>query len=141
MLTTRTETLTCIPHREPFIAVHEIIRASEDAAETQFEIETGSVFEINGAISEAGLIENMAQTAAAQMGYYCRQQNLPVPLGYLASIKHLVVHFLPLAGTIVKTSVAISNRIMDVVLLDAIVRQKDRDVCRCEMRVFIKSSS
>ena len=141
VLTTRFETIACLPQREPFIAVHEILRASESYAETQFKIEPGSVFEVNGAISEAGLIENMAQTAAAQMGYHCRRQNLPVPIGYLASIKGLTIHFLPVTGTTISTTATVTNRVMDVVLLDTVVYQHDREVCRCEMRIFMKASS
>ena len=40
----------------------------------------------NGEFSEAGLMENIAQTAAARAGYIAVMENKPVAIGYIMSV-------------------------------------------------------
>src|SRR5882724_8701162 len=100
MLATRSEIINYIPQRDPFIAIHDILQATDEFAETQYEVLPDSIFVTNNLFREPGLIENIAQTAAAQMGYACKKKGLPVPLGYIASIKNLNVHSLPPIGAV-----------------------------------------
>ncbi len=137
MLAARTEIIDYIPQRDPFIAVHEILQATDEFAETQFEVLPESIFVTNGLFSEPGLLENIAQTAAAQMGYVCKKKGLPVPLGYMASIKNLRVHSLPPVGVVLTTSIQVTNHVLSVILLEGIVLSQGALVCQCEMRIFI----
>jgi predicted hotdog family 3-hydroxylacyl-ACP dehydratase len=86
---------------------------------------------------EPGLLENIAQTAAAQMGYICKKKGSPVPLGYIASIKNLIVHSLPPVGAMLTTSIQVTNHVLNVILLEGIVRLEGAIVCQCEMRIFV----
>ena len=137
MLATRTEIIQYIPQRDPFIMVHEILQATDDFALTQFEVLPECIFVRNGLFREPGLLENIAQTAAAQMGYVCKKKGLPVQLGYIASIKNLTVFSLPPIGTVLNTSIQVTNRVLDVILLEGIVRLRGAILCQCEMRIFV----
>jgi 3-hydroxyacyl-[acyl-carrier-protein] dehydratase len=137
MLATRSEIINYIPQRDPFIAVHDILQATDEFAETQFEVLPESIFVTNGLFSEAGLLENIAQTAAAQMGYVCKKKGLPVPLGYIVSIKNLNVVSLPPVGTVLTTSIQVTNHVLSVILLEGIVRLQKTIVCQCEMRILV----
>jgi 3-hydroxyacyl-[acyl-carrier-protein] dehydratase len=137
MLATLSEIINYIPQRDPFIAVHYLLQATDDFAETQFEVLSESIFVKNGLLQEPGLLENIAQTAAAQMGYVCKKKGLKVPLGYIASIKNLKVFSLPPIGTVLTTSIQITNHVLSVILLEGIVRLNGAIVCQCEMRIFI----
>ena len=136
MLATHSEIIDYIPQRDPFIAVHEILQATDEFAETQFEVLPESIFVTNGLFREPGLLENIAQTAAAQMGYICKKKGVPVPLGYIASIKNLTVFTLPRIGAVLTTSILVTNNVLSVILLEGIVRLQGAIVCRCEMRIF-----
>lgn len=138
MLATRTEIINYIPQRDPFVAVHDILQATDEFAETQFEVLIESLFVTNGLLSEPGLLENIAQTAAAQMGYVCKKKGLPVPLGYLASIKNLKVFSLPPIGTVLTTSIQVTNHVLSVILLEGTVRVQGAIVCQCDMRIFVE---
>jgi 3-hydroxyacyl-[acyl-carrier-protein] dehydratase len=138
MLATRTEIIDYIPQRDPFIVVHEMLRATNEFAETQFKVLPESIFVTNGIFREPGLIENIAQTAAAQMGYTCKLKGSAVPLGFIAAIKNLIVYSLPPVGAVVNTSVFITNQVLGVILLNGIVRSRDAIVCQCEMRIFVE---
>jgi 3-hydroxyacyl-[acyl-carrier-protein] dehydratase len=137
MLTTRSEIINYIPQRDPFIAVHDILQATDEFAETQFEVLSESIFVTNGLFREPGLLENIAQTAAAQMGYICKKKGLSVPLGYIANIKNLSVFSLPSIGSVLTTTIEVTNRVLNVILLDGVVRSNGATVCQCEMRIFI----
>ena len=139
MLTTRSEIIDFIPQRDPFIAVHEILEVSDESARTQFEILQQSIFVSNGFLGEPGLLENIAQTAAAQMGFICREKKIPVPLGYIASIKNWELLSLPGVGQVIETSIHIKNQVLDIILLDGVVTVNGEIICKCEMRIFIKS--
>jgi len=137
MLATRSKIIDYIPQRDPFIAVHDILQATDEFAETQFEVLPESIFVTKGFLCEPGLLENIAQTAAAQMGYVCKKKGLPVPLGYIASVKSLIVHSLPPVGAMLTTSIQVTNHVLSVILLEGIVRLQGVIVCQCEMRIFV----
>jgi len=139
MLATRSEIIDFIPQRDPFIAVHEILEVTEEFARTQFEILPESIFVSNGLLGEAGLLENIAQTAAAHMGFICRGKKIPVPLGYIASIKNWELLNLPKVGQLIETSIHIKNQVLDIILLDGVVIVNKEVICKCEMRIFIKN--
>ena len=138
MLATRTEIESFIPQRNPFVAVHEILKATDELLISQFEVLAENIFVTGGILHEAGLIENIAQTAAAQMGYVCKQKGIPVPIGYIASIKNLKVYKLPPTGSVLSTSVQVTNRVMDFMLVDGKIRSGENNICECEMRIFVE---
>ncbi len=137
MLATRSEIESFIPQRDPFIAIHEIHQATDEYAITQFTVVAESIFVIDGMLGEPGLIENIAQTAAAQMGYVCKTKKLPVPIGYIASVKNLKIIELPPIGSVLTTSIQITNRVMNVILIEGRIKTGDNSVCECEMRIFV----
>jgi predicted hotdog family 3-hydroxylacyl-ACP dehydratase len=141
MLATRSEIINYIPQRDPFIAVHDILQATHDFAKTQFEVLSESIFIRNGLFREPGLLENIAQTAAAQIGYVCKKNGLPAPLGYIVAIKNLSVFSLPPVGAVLTTSIQVTNHVMGVILLEGIVRLQEAIVCQCEMRILVEDKT
>jgi 3-hydroxyacyl-[acyl-carrier-protein] dehydratase len=139
MLATRNTIDRYIPQRPPFVMVHDLVNADEHHATTQFEILPDNVLVKEGVFTEPGLIENMAQTAAVQAGYNFVQQNLPIPIGYIASVKGLRVFSLPEVGSTLTTSVRIINQVLNVTLAECRVECSGQVVCECELRIFIKN--
>jgi len=127
-----------IPQRAPMVMVHQVLEASDVYAVTSLEIEPENIFVKDGYLTEPGLIENIAQTAAAQVGYVCALINKPVPIGYIASVKDLKIFALPQQKTTITTTVKVANRVMDVTIVHGQVKQGDEILCTCEMRIFVK---
>ena len=140
MLATRSEIESFIPQRDPFIAIHEIHQVIDELAITQFIVLAESIFVIDGVLGEPGLIENIAQTAAAQMGYVCKIKKMPVPIGYIASIKNLKIVELPPIGSVLTTLIHVTNRVMNVILVDGRIKVGDDRICECEMRIFVEQN-
>jgi 3-hydroxyacyl-[acyl-carrier-protein] dehydratase len=139
MLATRDTILQYIPQRPPIVMVSKLVEASDSHAVTQLLIEAENMFTAHGHLAEPGMVENIAQTAAAQVGYHCSQKNIPVPIGYIAAVKNLKVFHMPAVNSIISTSIRITNQVLDVTVAEGKIEQDGRICCTCEMRIFVKS--
>lgn len=141
MLVSRHDITRFIPQRDPIVMVHELLEANDEQASTSFTIESKNVFLFNGYFAEPGLIENIAQTAAVQAGYYCMKNNIPVPIGYIAAVKNLKIMNLPKENSVINTKVKVTNRVLDVTVMEGMIEQDGKLVCSCEMRIFTRPQS
>jgi predicted hotdog family 3-hydroxylacyl-ACP dehydratase len=123
------------------VMISSLVHADELKTATTLHIEPGNIFVSNGVFSESGMVENIAQTAAAGVGYQSRQQQKEVPVGFIAAIRDLSIHELPLAGTEISTETVITNHVMDVSIVHGTIKQHDRVLATCEMRIFLKPDS
>ena len=141
VLATRDDITKYIPQRDPIIMVHELLEADDDHAVTNFVIEPDNVFVSNEYFKEPGLVENIAQTAAMHVGYQCALKNIPIPIGYIAAVKDLKIFSLPRHNTRIATSVKVTNKVLDVTVVQGKVEQDGNLLCSCEMRIFAKINS
>ena len=141
MLATREDITKYIPQRDPIVMVHALLEADDHHAVTQLMIEPTNVFVSKGHLAEPGLVENIAQTAAMHVGYQCSLKNIPIPIGYIAAVKDLKVNDLPKENSTITTSVKVTNKILDVTVVEGKVEQEGETLCSCEMRIFAKINS
>jgi 3-hydroxyacyl-[acyl-carrier-protein] dehydratase len=139
ILVHRHEITRYIPQREPMVMVHALTQSGEALAATSFTIETGNIFLSEGYLAEPGLIENIAQTAALQAGYQCMKNNIPVPIGYIAAVKNLKIVNLPKENSVINTKVKVTNKVLDVTVVEGMVEQDEKLICSCEMRIFTRA--
>ena len=140
MLAGKNEILNYIPQRPPMVMIDSLVAASDTHAVTQFQPMESNVFVVNGSLTEPGLVENIAQTAAAQVGYVCKQRSVPVPVGFIAAIKNLSIYALPKIGEQIETRIEVKDTVMNIVLLTGTSFSGDQKLCECEMKVFINQS-
>lgn len=138
MLISKTEIEKLIPQRAPMVMIEELRESSETHAKTSLTIEASNLFVEKGLLREPGLVENIAQTAAAHVGHQCRSKNIDVPIGYIASIRNLKIAKLPEVGLVIATTVKVINQILDVTVVQGTVEQAGTFICSCEMRIFAK---
>jgi len=127
-----------IPHRTPMIMIDKLIRTDEKFTLSSLRIKKDNIFCKDGFFSEPGLIENIAQTAAARAGFLSRQEEGEVRLGYIGNIKNLKIKFLPKVGTEIFTEVIQENQIMGVTIITGRITCCDEIVVECEMKIFLK---
>jgi 3-hydroxyacyl-[acyl-carrier-protein] dehydratase len=138
MLVDKNDIERFIPQRRPMIMVDSLLSASESSAISQLTIDAENIFSSSGFLDEAGLIENIAQTAALHAGYNYQLLNKPVPLGFIAAIRNLEIFDLPAKGTIIQTALTIVNNVMNITIADGLIMQSEKKICRCEIRIFIQ---
>ena len=141
MLARRNNITQYIPQRFPIVMIHDLVEASDSQAITNLAVESDNVFVSDGFLSEPGLVENIAQTAAVHIGFQCARKNLPIPIGYIAAIRGLRINKLAPVGKTVKTTVRITNKVLELTVVEGKVELDDEVLCSCEMRIFAKVES
>ena len=130
--------LDLLPQRQPFIAVDRLLHFDKLITITDLKIGKDSLFVENGHFTEAGVIENIAQTCAARMGYINKKlQSDSVKIGFIGSIKNLVIEELPRVGDVLKTTIDVVNEIFTITLVNAKVEIADKLIASCEMKISI----
>lgn len=132
--------LSIIPQRPPFVMVDRLISCDdENGTHTTFVVKEDNILVYNNELTEAGLVENIAQTAAAGAGYISQLTGEPISTGYIAAIKNLEVFALPQIGDVIETRVVIINKIFEVTIISGTVECKGILLAKCEMKIFIKN--
>lgn len=126
-----------IPQRPPFVMVDKVISYSETGFSTGFSIKADNIFTEDGLFKEPGLVENIAQTAAARAGYVSKTENKPVLVGYIGAINNLEVFSLPKTGDELITEITIENQIFDVTLISGKITCHNETIVQCKMKIFI----
>jgi predicted hotdog family 3-hydroxylacyl-ACP dehydratase len=129
--------LTLIPQKAPFVMVDELLFSDDNTTRTGFTITADNVFAINGEFSEAGLMENIAQTAAAGSGNMARIENRPVANGYIGQVKNFEVFSLPKIGDKLMTEVKIEVQVFDAGIVSGTIWCYNTVIATCEMKIFI----
>lgn len=130
-----------IPQRSPFIMVDSLQLCDEQKTVSVFTIRPGNVLNEQNAFSEAGLIENIAQTAAARMGYQTRAEGKEPLIGYIGAVKNLTIHFIPEIFSELKTEIEVTSEIMGFTVIVGKVFAKGMIAAECEMRIFLLGQS
>jgi len=133
----RFDILELIPQRAPFVMITELMDVREQSATSSFRILEDNIFVKDGQFQESGLIENIAQTAAAMSGYKAKISGKAAEIGFLGGVKNLRIYYLPDVDTNLATEVRLENQVLNVNLLKGFIRQEDKLVAECEMKVFL----
>ena len=87
------------------------------------------------------MIENIAQSAAARVGYIAKKENSEVPIGFIGAIKNLSIYKFPKVGTTINTSIEIIHEIFNVVLIEGVIKENEKLIAECEMKVFLQKEN
>jgi predicted hotdog family 3-hydroxylacyl-ACP dehydratase len=131
--------LELIPQAPPFVMVDQLVYTDDLISKSTFTIQPDNCMVANGLFTEGGLLENIAQTAAARAGYQAKAENKPVSGGYIGAVKDFEVLFLPAVGSELHTEIKIENQFFNVSVIAGSVWCNNEIVARCEMKVFLNN--
>ena len=137
MNSTALEILSYIPQRPPFVMVDRIVSSGEKTTRSLFKITSDNIFVEGGILKEPGLVENIAQTAAARAGYIAREENKQVRLGFIGGIRNLEIFGYPEVNSEIETEITIENQIFVVSVISGKITSNDSILATCEMKIFI----
>ena len=126
-----------IPQKPPFVMIDKLLSVTETATTTGFTIKADNIFVQDGVFKEPGLVENIAQTAAASAGYVSHTENKPVLVGYIGAVNNLQVFALPKTGDELITEITTENQIIDVTLISGKITCNGQLIAQCKMKIFI----
>jgi predicted hotdog family 3-hydroxylacyl-ACP dehydratase len=130
-----------IPQRNPIVMVDKFFGIEEMVSYSGLTVRPENIFVENGRLNEPGIIEHIAQSCALRIGYLCKQQNLPAPVGYIAAIKNMCFMTAPVTGDELITTVKILQEVLEVTLVAAEVYRGKDLVATCEMKIFSNGNS
>ena len=138
MLVEKTNIKTYIPQREPFIMIDSLIDANENGFSSSFFINNNNIFIENNILSEAAIIENIAQTCAAGFGYLSSLEDESKPrLGFIGAITKLEVFNEIKTNVMIETHVSIINTFENIHLIEGIARSSNIDILKCQMKIVL----
>lgn len=125
-----------IPQRLPMVMIDRLLSVEKEKATGELTVNEENLFVHNGYFQEAGLVEFMAQTAAAQTGFRSLEDNAKVQEGYIGAVKNLVVHELPPVHAVLRSEIRIDNEIIGYTLISGKVMMGNTVLATCEMRIL-----
>ena len=137
-MTSTESIISFIPQRPPFVMIDDIVSADDAISKTTFTIREGHLFVSDGLFTEPGLVENMAQTAAAGTGYKAQQDGKPAPIGFIGALKNLQVDALPKVGDMLTTEVVFKMQVMNAHIVQATVKVNEKEIANCELKIFLQ---
>lgn len=111
---------TILPQQEPFVMIDMLTHFEMDTATTETQIKTTNIFVDNGYFSASGIMENIAQTCAARLGFYNKYiLHKEVQIGFIGAIRDYQIHVLPPVKSLITTKVDIIEEIFGMTLAHA----------------------
>ena len=127
-----------IPQRPPIVMVDKFYGIIEKSSYSGLTVTDENIFCQDGRLQEPGIIEHIAQSAAARIGYIYTENNEPVPLGFIGSVDKLTINKLPEVGTVLETEITVIQEVADITLIAAIVKEAESEIASCRMKIFLK---
>lgn len=140
MIAGENEIVDFIPQRYPFVMVSNLISSDETSTTCSYLVQEENIFVRNGVLQAPALIENMAQTAAAGVGYQFSIKKEVVPIGFIGAIKSLEISSLPKTGQLLFTKVNILQEIFGVTLIGAEIYVDHQKIASCEMKIVLQKA-
>lgn len=131
--------LELLPQRPPFVMIDSLLSFDAVNTVTCFKIREDNLFFDNGRFTAYGLTENIAQTAAARLGYINYINKTEVKIGYIGAVKNLKVLRTPRAGEEIVTTITLKEEVFGMSLVDAVVRSDNEVMAECEMKIAVAS--
>lgn len=130
---------TLLPQQEPFVMVGRLTHFDMEKTVTRTTVKPDNIFVENGLFTPSGIIENIAQTCAARIGYvnkYILRKG--IQLGFIGAIRNLRLHRLPAAGQEIETAIVTVEEVFGMTLVTATVKSGDNDIiAECEMKIAV----
>lgn len=130
------DVLALLPQRPPFVMIDRLTHFDETVTQTCFEVRHDNLFmEADGMLNPCALVENIAQTCAARMGYINHISKAPVRLGFIGAIKHLEIVRPAREGEVLTTRIEVLQEVMAVTMVSATVKVGEETIVTAEMKI------
>ena len=106
---------------------------------TETTISADNIFVDDGLFSASGLIENIAQTCAARVGFVNKYiQKKGIQIGFIGAIRNLVVFRLPKVGETITTTVDVVEEVFGMTLAHAQITCGEDVLVTTDIKIALK---
>ena len=132
------DVLTLLPQQPPFVMVDRLLACDDTRTVCSFTPQRDNLFCEQGVLKAAGVIENIAQSCAARVGfvnkYILRQA---VQVGYIGAVRNLTIYREPRVGETLRTTVVIEESVMGMTLASARVEAADELIAETQIKIAL----
>lgn len=128
-----------LPQQEPFVMISRLTQFDMLRTVTETTITENNIFVDNGCFTASGLIENIAQTCAARIGYvnkYILKKGIQI--GFIGAIRNLQIHDLPKVNDTITTTVDVQEEIFGMTLANSTVQLGKNILLTGELKIALK---
>lgn len=128
-----------LPQQEPFVMIGHLEHFDMTRVITSTKVSSENIFVEMGQMTPSGLIENIAQTCAARIGYINKYiLNKGIQVGFIGAIRNLEIYVLPNVGDVIYTEVNVEEEVFGMTLVQAIVKTAENKCVTAELKIAIK---
>lgn len=145
-----------LPQQEPFVMIGKLTHFDRTLTVTETEVKADNLFVegSNGAasatnsneagkgyLSASGLMENIAQTCAARIGYvnkYILKKG--IQLGFIGAVRNFEIQALPQVGDVITTRVEVKEEVFGMTLAEGTITCNGKTLVSTEMKIAVKNS-
>ncbi len=128
-----------IPQQPPFVLIDELAACTETVTLGRLTVREDNPFYTGGRLQASGLVETIAQTCAARIGYQNRRHQEEIKIGVIGAIRDLTIGRLPLKGETLTTRIEVTSEVMALTLVHASVQAgKGETIATCEMKIAVR---
>lgn len=127
-----------IPQRPPIVLVDLLRNVTDSGAETGLTVQENNLFVRDGQFWEPGLIEHIAQSAAAFAGFKGYAAGEKPRLGYIGELKRFIFYARPSVGACLRTTLRVLGEAGGITLLAAETRVNEELVAEGQMKIFLE---
>jgi len=129
-----------LPQQDPFVMIGSLTHFEMMTSTTETLIREDNIFVDDGHFSAYGMMENIAQTCAARIGFYNKFiLHKDVQIGFIGAVRKYTVNRLPSAGSIITTTVDIIEEIFGMTLASARISDEGGTVATAEIKLSVKN--
>ena len=126
-----------IPQRPPFVMIDRLLSCDMVLTTTELEVREDNVFVADGRFTAEGLMENMAQTCAARMGYINLSRGDKVKIGVIGAVNSFDIFRTPMVGEKIVTSIEVLEELFQITLAKAVVRCGTEVLAEAKMKIAL----
>jgi len=127
-----------IPQKAPMVMVDGLVEHNDNSTVSRLILSSTNLFCKDGFFQEPGLVENMAQTAALRSGYEAFLKNEKPKVGFIGSLKNIVIHNLPKDTDELQTKLTVLNKLLQALIIRCEVYVEKKLMAEGEMTIFLK---
>ena len=126
-----------LPQRPPFVMIDRLVSCDKVYAVTELLVREDNLFVENGRLSSSGLVENIAQSCAARIGYFNICDGISVKIGVIGAISNLDIVRTPKVGEKLVTTIELISEVLNMTLVEAVIRSDGEEIARASMKIAL----
>lgn len=141
-----------IPQRLPMVLIDSVTQCDQHTTRSRFTVPRDHIMVegghltaegtvdgavVGGHLTAEGMLENIAQTCAARIGFLNLLADSTVKLGFIGAVRDYRVMGLPAVGQTIDTVIEVKEEIFGITLVDATVTCDDRTLATTTMKIAV----